>query len=101
VDRTLLLEYLIAAEKHIAEAERNLAHLRATLAKLESDGHRPAKAAELLREFEKALAMQIADRDRLRAELEDEADSADALRESRLHYKRRLHYSSSMMPLPK
>ena len=70
MDRAILEDHLAAAERHLVEAERQVANQRDHLALLERDGHDTAQPTQLLEHFEEVLAMHIADRDRLRKELE-------------------------------
>lgn len=68
-DRLLLQEHLTRVEQRIAESARIIARERAIIAGLEGANIEVKSARELLAQFEQLLAMQIADRDRLRSEL--------------------------------
>jgi hypothetical protein len=69
-DRTLILDHLTLARRHVAEAERHLAHQREIVAQKERDGHDATMSKELLFQFEQLYAMHVADRDRLEKELD-------------------------------
>ena len=60
---------LEATERHLAEAERQVANQRERVAQLEREGRDNTLPTELLAEWEEARAMHIADRDRIRKEL--------------------------------
>jgi len=66
VNRAILEDQLVAAERHLAEVERHLAYLRKLVAQREREGHDAAQATRLLAQV---LAMRIADRDRVRTAL--------------------------------
>jgi hypothetical protein len=68
-DRLLLQEHLARVEQRIADSERIIARERASIAGLQRANLEVKSARELLAQFERLLAMQIADRDRLRREL--------------------------------
>jgi hypothetical protein len=65
----MLENTLAAAERHLAEAERQVAIQREHVTQLERDGCDTAQPTRLPEQFEEVLFMHIADRDRLRAEL--------------------------------
>jgi hypothetical protein len=60
-----------ATERHLAEAERHVAYQRERVAQLEREGSDNTLPTELLKQWEEALAMHLADRDRIRKELGD------------------------------
>jgi hypothetical protein len=64
-----LQEHLARVEQRIADSERIIARERASIARLERANLEVKSARELLAQFERLLALQIADRDRLRREL--------------------------------
>lgn len=66
----MLRQHLAQAEQHVALGERHVRHQREIVAKLEQDGHDAEEALKLLAQFEELQALHIADRDRLRKELE-------------------------------
>jgi hypothetical protein len=68
----MLEAHLAQADRHIAKGEENIARQRETLSELERDGHVDAarRARDLLAQFEDTLAMYVADRDRIRKQLE-------------------------------
>jgi hypothetical protein len=70
MDRAMIQDHLNQAERHIADGERHLSNQRALIAELEHDGHDTSAAKSLLRQFEELQALYVADRDRLRTELE-------------------------------
>ena len=69
MDRALTEDHLAQAERHVADGHRHVAHQRELVANLERDGHDAVQARSLLAQFESLLALHIADRDRLRSEL--------------------------------
>ena len=69
MDRKLLEDQLSAAERQLAEVERNIANQRELVSQLEREGHDTESAARQLEQLEEVLDMQIADRDRIRKEL--------------------------------
>jgi hypothetical protein len=70
MDRILTLTRVAQAERHVAIGERNLARQRVIIETLGRDGYDTTDARGVLRVFEQAQAMHIADRNRLRAKLE-------------------------------
>ena len=71
MDRAVLIDHLIKAERHIAKGDRILAQQRSLIYQLEQDGHDTSAAQALLRSMEELQALHRADRERIRAELED------------------------------
>jgi hypothetical protein len=69
MNRITTLRLLAHAERCVREGERRLDRERALLEKLERGGHETSYARALLRQMEEAQALCIADRDRIRAEL--------------------------------
>jgi hypothetical protein len=69
VDRSLLQRHLARVEQRIGESEKIIARQNAIAAQQEGAGFRTKTARELIAQFEQLLAMQIADRDRLRREI--------------------------------
>jgi len=69
MDRVVLEHILAAAERHLAEAECQLANQRERVAQLERDGLNTAEPMRLLIELEELQAIHVADRDRLRKKL--------------------------------
>jgi hypothetical protein len=72
MDRQMLREHLQLAEKHVDEGEQHLRDQRRIVDELERDGHAKSaeKARELLATMEQTQALHLADRDRLRAQLD-------------------------------
>jgi hypothetical protein len=66
----MIREHLAQAEQHVALGERHVRHQREIVGKLQQDGHDAQEALKLLAQFEDLQAMHVADRDRLRKELE-------------------------------
>ena len=60
-----------AAERQLAEVERNVANQRELVAQLERDGHDTDSATRQLEQLEEVMALHLADCDRLRRELAD------------------------------
>ena len=71
MDREILKEHLVLAERHIASGQEHIAKQRRIAAELGAGGHTEAaaKARALLTEFEEILDRHISDRDRLLKEL--------------------------------
>jgi hypothetical protein len=70
-ERTLVLEHLEKARRHVAEGERHVAHQREIIAQKERDGHDTSMSKRLLGQFEELYKMHVADRDRLEQELDE------------------------------
>lgn len=64
-------DLLAFAEEHIAKVNRIIAKQCAVLCESQPDGHDVGMAENLLAEYEELLAMNIADRNRILAELAD------------------------------
>ena len=73
MDRATIELHLASAEEHVALGVDNVECQREIILKLELDGHDTVEAQRLLVYFEEQLAMHVADRDRLRRELEGTA----------------------------
>ncbi len=69
MDRTILLDHLALAERHVAEGRRHLASQKQVIVRLENGGHDATEARRLLLNFEDVQRMHVADRDRLKKEL--------------------------------
>lgn len=72
MDRHILLDHLAQADRHVDQGERHLAQQRAQVDALERDGHDATVARELLDTLEQTQVLHLADRDRIRRELNDE-----------------------------
>jgi Spy/CpxP family protein refolding chaperone len=70
VDRETLLQRLAKAEDQVELGARNVTRQREIVAQLERDGFDTVGARALLIEFEEAQTAYIAERDRLRREVE-------------------------------
>ena len=70
-DRTLILDHLAQARRHVTEAERHIANQREIVAQKERDGHDTATSKQLLDQFEELYTMHVAERDRLEKELDE------------------------------
>jgi len=73
MDRATIELHLASAEEHVALGIDNVECQREIILQLELDGHDTVEAQRLLVYFEEQLAMHVADRDRLRRELEGTA----------------------------
>jgi len=71
MDLTLIEAHLAVAEEHIAQGERHVARQRELVGLLCRGGYDTTAARALLQTFEQSQAMHLADRDRLRKELEE------------------------------
>ena len=69
--RALLQRHLEEAESRIQRGQRNVDIQREAVSELERDNQDATIAKALLRMFEKALAVHVADRERLLKELAD------------------------------
>jgi len=69
VERAIAAEHLELANRHVAEGQRRVEAQLTLIARLERDGHDSGPARELLRQFEKTLALQMETRDRIVEEL--------------------------------
>lgn len=70
MNRITTLRLLAQAERCVRQGQRRLDRERALLEKLERGGHETSYARALLHQMEEAQALCIADRDRIRAELD-------------------------------
>jgi hypothetical protein len=70
MDEVTIRDHLALAERHVAEGERHLAEQRARVDDLERAGADTTTAKEVLRVFHQTQTMHLADRTRLRGELE-------------------------------
>ena len=71
-DRAIAAEHLELANRHLAEGQRRVEGQLMLIARLDRDGHDTQPARELLRQFEKTLALQVETRDRIADELRQE-----------------------------
>jgi hypothetical protein len=69
MDRAMIKRHLAQAERHVLEGERHVARQRQIAASLVEHEVSARLARDLLAQFEKLLALHVADRDRLRAQL--------------------------------
>jgi len=69
MDRTVLVEHLVKAERHVALGEEHLERQRRVVAERQRQGLDTNEAVDLLMRFERLQTMHVAGRDRLRAEL--------------------------------
>lgn len=60
---------LTAAERHVAQCDRNVANQRAVIAELEREGHDITGAREVLRGFEETRRLYAKDLDRVLKEI--------------------------------
>ena len=72
IDRATLEDHLAQAECHVIDGEQHVTRQRELVARLEQDGDTAvaSEARELLAQFVEMQAMHVADRDRLRRELD-------------------------------
>ncbi len=70
MNRITTLRLLAQAERSLRQGKRRLDPERALLKKLERGGHETSYAQGLLHQMEEVLALCIADRHRIRAELD-------------------------------
>jgi len=71
MDREMARQRLEQAERHVAEGERHVVRQRELAAELKRDGRDFRLAIEVLHQFEQTQELQVADRDRLRKELNE------------------------------
>jgi hypothetical protein len=70
MDRSMIQDHLAIAERHVVLGAKHIATQKSIVAELEADGHDASQALHLLETFEEMQDMHVADRDRLRAELD-------------------------------
>jgi hypothetical protein len=75
MDRTVIIEHLALAQKHIVEGELRVRQQRVYVAKLASRGEDAGLSKRILARLEAVLAMHVADCNRLIRELDDPAQS--------------------------
>jgi len=69
MQKSMKLDHLALAERHVVEGEQRLNEQRELIDRLKQGGHDVAEAELILRTFEKTQSIHIADRARLREEL--------------------------------
>ena len=69
IDRAILQQHLMLAERHVAEGTEHVTRQRELVARLERDGHDVFESKRLLILFEELLDLHIADRERIEREL--------------------------------
>jgi len=69
MNRAILLEHLTLAQEHIEIGSRNIARQEEIIEELEAHGHDTVMARKMLKSFEDAQALSLADRQRIQAEL--------------------------------
>ena len=67
--REAIRRHLVQADDHVASGEKTIARQWAILTELVRDGQDSSEARSMLSTFEQTLRLQIADRNRIRAEL--------------------------------
>ena len=70
MDRENLQQYLKDAERNVAQSTMHVVEQNALVVRLERDGLDTADARRLLKLFEESRTLYLAERDRLRRELE-------------------------------
>jgi hypothetical protein len=73
--REIAREHLELANRHVAGGRRRVEAQRDLTAQLKRDGHETHRARVLLAQFEATLAFQVAHRDRILRELNDDGIS--------------------------
>jgi hypothetical protein len=73
MDRTILINRLYQAERHVASGDRHIERQRELIFKLKQDGHDTTQARALLTLFEELQALHLNERDRLAAQLDGQA----------------------------
>jgi len=71
MDRATLLDHLALALRNVAQAEMHISQQRENIATLERLGLDTSAAKAALLQFEELQAMHVADRDRLKKELDE------------------------------
>jgi len=71
MDRQMIIDHLELAERHVAEGAARVGRQRQLVTELVCDDLPSRQSKELLKTLEEALAMHIADRDRLLKELDE------------------------------
>jgi hypothetical protein len=69
VDRTIIEQHLVEAERDVLEGEQRIIRQRELLAELDRDGRRSTHARALLVQLEELHAVHVADRNRWRNRL--------------------------------
>jgi hypothetical protein len=69
MEPTILREFATQSDRLVADRRRQLAHQHEIVSELEGAGRDSREAKELLRQFEAALVLQVADRHRLHWQL--------------------------------
>jgi hypothetical protein len=77
MDRTVIIEHLALAQKHIVEGELRVRQQREYVAKLASRGEDTGLSKRILARLEAVLAMHVADCDRLIRELDGRTQSKE------------------------
>lgn len=70
MNRVMLLNRLVLAERHVREGETSIARQRAVTDELERGGRDATDAKGLLRQLTEIQAIYVADRDRLKKQLD-------------------------------
>jgi hypothetical protein len=81
MDRDVLAELLQNADRQVLVCQRNVAHQQRVVAGLRRDGHDTQLAEALLIEFQNTETLQLANRDRLRAEMAGHDDPETGTRD--------------------
>lgn len=71
MDRYVLAEHLLQAERAVQLGERHIHRQRQIIEELERNSHPAELARDLLRVFEQSQVLHVADRDRLIREMKD------------------------------
>ena len=66
----IVQDHLAQCERHVLQGEQHVARQRQIVAELDAEGHDATYARALLRQFQIMLALRVAERDRLRREVD-------------------------------
>ncbi len=71
MDRSMVLDHLALAERHVTEGEQHVNRQRELVAELRRKGKDTFLAQQVLQQFQELLHLHVTDRDRLRRELQE------------------------------
>ncbi len=74
MERSIIEQRLAIAERHVAEGQRHVLEQCERVARMERAGRNCSESRRLLAQFEELQSMPIADRERIRNELEEARD---------------------------
>ena len=70
MDREILLQHLVLAERHIAQGKAHLIRQETLVAELDRNGHDTKEAEAILATLRQTQALHLQDRDRILSELQ-------------------------------